>query len=211
MIRTRLAAAAAGLLAAGTVMFAAAPAFATTPLTGCTASLTPPPQYKAPCLPTVATSGSTITITLPGVGQVVLTLNADGTINTTGTPPVPTGSGAFTPGTVKVSPDGTHITVTFSNTATPPEKYVIKAKVVQTNPAVAGGPPGFIVTAKAAPVKQHHKEDQEGDHDDDDGGQQGHGPAVPALMGAGGHGSWSGSGDHHHSSGGDGNSQGGGD
>jgi len=42
MIRTRLVAVAAGVLASGTVMFAAAPAFATTPLTGCTPAASAP-------------------------------------------------------------------------------------------------------------------------------------------------------------------------
>ena len=213
MIRSRLAAAAAGLLVSGTVMFAAAPAFATTPLTGCTPAAAAP-LYTSTCLPVVSpTAPGAVTVTLPGVGTLTFTVKPDGTIDTTGTPPVATATGAnFSAGTPQVSQDGTHVSVTFVNAANPVQKYVVRAKVSQTNPTTVGGAPGLIVTAKAGVAGQgEHKKghsDQEGDNDHDDGANQGQGPALTALTS---HGSWSGgAGGHQHSQGGDGNSQGGG-
>ena len=205
MIRTRLAAVAAGLLACGTVMFAAAPAFATTPLTGCTPAASAP-LYTTTCLPAVSggTAAGPVTVTLPGVGTLTFTLKADGTIDPTVIPTATATGANFSAGTPVVSPDGTHVSVTFVNAANPVQKYVIKAKVSQTNPTTVGGAPGFIVTAKAGPPT-HHKSDHEGDKDDDD--QGGHNSA--SLTNHQDHESSSGS-QHEHSDGGDGNSQGGG-
>jgi hypothetical protein len=208
MIRTRLAAVAAGVLASGTVMFAAAPAFATTPLTGCTPAASAP-LYTTTCLPVVTggTSAGAVTVNLPGVGTLTFTLKADGTIDPTVIPTATATGANFSAGTPVVSPDGTHISVTFVNAANPVQKYVIKAKVSQTNPTTVGGAPGFIVTAHAGP-QTHHKSDQEGDKDDDDQGGKG-GAALTSANTHQDHESSSGS-QHEDSGGGDGNSQGGG-
>ena len=218
MIRTRLAAAAAGLLVSGTVMFAAAPAFATTPptpLTGCTQAASAP-LYTATCLPAVSggTSAGAVTITLPGVGTLTFTLKADGTIDPTTALGTATGTN-FSAGTATVSPDGTHVSVTFINAANPVQKYVVRAKVVQTNPTTVGGAPGFMVTSKAGPAGMHdHKnkghEDQEGDNDHDDN-NQGQAPLLQSSTNHGDHGSWTGgSGGQQQSGGGGDHSEGGG-
>jgi hypothetical protein len=206
MIRTRLAAVAAGVLASGTVMFAAAPAFATTPLTGCTPAASAP-LYTSTCLPAVSggTGAGMVTVTLPGVGTLSFTLKGDGTIDPAVTPTATATGVNFSAGTPVVSPDGTHVTVTFINAANPVQKYVIRAKVSQTNPTTVGGAPGFIVTAKAGPT-HHEGDDQEGDSDED--GNGGHNSLTGANTHQD-HESTSGS-DHEHSDGEDGNSQGGG-
>ena len=209
MIRTRLVAVAAGVLASGTVMFAAAPAFATTPLTGCTPAASAP-LYTTPGLPVVTggTSAGAVTVMLPGVGTLSFSLTGTGTVDPSVMPTATAVAGSnFSAGTPVVSNDGTHISVTFINLAKPTQKYVISAKVSQTNPTTVGGAPGFIVTAKAGP-SSHHKSDQEGDKDDDDQGGQG-GAALTAQNNHQDHESSSGS-QHEHSDGGDGNSQGGG-
>src|SRR5579864_8109361 len=112
MIRSRLAAGAAGLLVVGTVMLAAGPAVANTPTPPplCAAAASAP-LYTATCTPTVAgTAPGAMTVTLPGVGTLSFTVKADGTIDTTATPPTATATGAnFTAGTPHVSDDGTHI------------------------------------------------------------------------------------------------------
>src|ERR1700730_3603741 len=128
MIRSRLAAAAAGLLAAGMVMLAAGPAMAdtgmdptssSTSLPLCAAATSPPPLYTAKCAPGVGgTAPGVITVTLARVGTLTFTVKADGTIDTTGTPPKATNlpnTNNFTAGTPTVSSDGTHVTVTFFN------------------------------------------------------------------------------------------------
>jgi hypothetical protein len=173
MIRSRLAAAAAGLLAAGTVMFAAAPAFATTPptpLPACTPAATAP-LYTAKCLPAVGgTAPGAITVTLPGVGTLDFTVKADGTVDPATVMATATGTN-FTAGTPHVSSDGTHVSVTFTNAATPAQHYFVKAKVIQTNPTTVGGAPGFLVIAKAGPVSHHHHHHHHSDHDShSDGG-----------------------------------------
>jgi hypothetical protein len=207
MIRTRLAALAAGLLVSGTVMFAAAPAFATSPLPGC-GTVAGAPPYTSACLPTVSggTSAGAVMITLPGVGTLSFNLDNNGIV-------VPGSASAtnigvnFSHTTPQVSQDGTHVTVTFINPANPVQKYVIKAKVVQTNPAADAANPGFMVTAKATPKSPHH--DEQGDNEQGDNEQGEHedggkgGGNAPVLQPVAAH-----QGDH--SGGEDGNSQGGG-
>jgi uncharacterized membrane protein YgcG len=216
MIRTRLAALAAGLLASGAVMFAAAPAFATTPLTACTPAAAAP-LYTSACLPAVAggTSAGAVTITVPGVGTVSLTLTSGGTFDPTTATATATGAN-FSAGTPVVSPNGTHVTVTFINAANPAQKYVVKAKVVQTNPTTVGGAAGTVVTSKlVVPGMHDHKNkghDQEGDGDhDDDNNNQGQAPLLQSSTNHGDHGSWtSGSGGQQQSGGGGHHSDGGG-
>jgi hypothetical protein len=216
MTRSRLAALAAGLLAAGTVTFAAASAFATSPaalLPGCNQA-PPPPLYTAECLPAV--SGpvpGAVTVTLPGVGTLEFTVKADGTIDPAVVPvATPTGVN-FTASTPEVSSDGTQISVTFTNAADPVQKYVVRAKVSQTNPPAVGAPPGFIVTAKAAPAGEHENEQGDNDQGDNEQGDHEDGGKAPALQPVAAphddHESSSG-GDHEQSDGQDGNSQGGG-
>jgi hypothetical protein len=184
MIRSRLAAGAAGLLAAGTVMFAAAPAFATTPVPACTPAGSAP-LYTAECLPVVAgTPPGAITVTLPGVGTLTFTVKADGTIDATTAAATATGAN-FSAGTPVVSQDGTHVSVTFINAATPVQKIEVRAKVIQTNPTTVGGQPGFAVVSKARPASQgddneQGDENEQGDHEDG-------GKGAPAVQPAGTH------------------------
>ena len=97
MIRSRLAAAAAGLLAAGMVMLAAGPAMADTGMPTTTSTSLPlcaaaktGPLYTAKCAPGVLNTPPLVTLTLPGVGTLSFTIKTDGTIDTTSTPPKPT-------------------------------------------------------------------------------------------------------------------------
>jgi hypothetical protein len=161
------------------VMLAAGPAMADTGMSTTTSSLplcvagSTDPLYNAACAPGVANSAGAVTLTLPGVGTLSFTIKADGTIDTTGTTPKSTATGTnFTAGTPKVSSDGTHITVTFINAATPTQTYTIKAKVVPpTSVAGAATTGAATVVAVAKPARNHDDQNEaketETDKDDD--------------------------------------------
>jgi hypothetical protein len=184
MLKTRLAAAAAGLLLAGAVLSVAGPAFAdgtttsvpdpTTALAPCTTNTTAP-LYTAKCAPTVSgTIGGAITVTLPGVGSITFNTTAAGVIDTSTQPSVSVIGQNFSAGTPKISADGTRITVEFVNIASPQQHYAISVKIapptsgtVPTLKAVAG-PNG---RGKHHPRPDVHKAkhpDPEGDNDADD-------------------------------------------
>jgi len=187
MIRSRLAAVAAGLLAAGTVTFAAAPAFATTPLPACTPNASAP-LYTAECLPVVAgTPPGAMTVTLPGVGTLTFTVKADGTIDPTTAMATAAAGSNFSAGTPVVSQDGTHVSVTFVNAAAPTQTYVVKAKVIQTNPTTVGGPPGFAVVAKARPAGEGDDNEQGDQNENEQGDHEDGGKSTPAVQPAGTH------------------------
>ena len=192
MIRTRLAAAAAGVLAAGTVLAIAAPAMALAPLPpDCTvahAAATPPPQYTAPCTPTVTgtnpipAGGGSVTLTVPGVASIVINVDNAGNV----TVPTITPTAPFVQGTLTVNNETGLVSITFSNTGAAgvvkPETYVIKAKVSRLP-----GAAGYAVQTIAKPVS-HHKHDDEGKGDDkqgDDDSQGGNGGAQGWSGGAG--------------------------
>jgi hypothetical protein len=186
MIRSRLAAVAAGLLAAGTVTFAAAPAFATTPLPACTPAASAP-LYTAPCLPVVTgTNPGPFTVTLPGVGTLMFSLKPDGTIDPTSVTPNATGAN-FTATTPVVSEDGMHVSVTFINAANPVQKYEVRAKVIQTNPTTVGGAPGFAVVSKARPAGEGDDNEQGDENENEQGDHEDGGKGAPAVQPAGTH------------------------
>jgi hypothetical protein len=159
------------------VMLAAGPAMADTGMPTTTSSSLPlcaqaltPPLYSANCAPGVANVSGAVTLTLPGVGTLSFTIKADGTIDTTGTPPKSTATGSnFTAGTPKVSSDGTHISVTFFNAATPTQTYTVKAKV--SPPTSAGGAATVIAVAKPAGHQDDQNEAKESESESDDDGQ----------------------------------------
>jgi hypothetical protein len=192
MIKSRLAAAAAGVLAAGATLAIAAPAMALNPLPPtCVANASPPPQYSAPCTPVVSPSPpvlpGTVTLTMPGVGSIMINVDSSGNV-TVPTPPSP--QGQFKVGVLTVNNNTGVVSVTFTNKGAAgvvnPETYVIKAKVS----ALPGG--GFAVTkAIAKPVGHHHHDDEgQGDDkqgdDDSQGGAGGHDAALAGVGGAGG-------------------------
>ena len=218
MIRSRLAAAAAGLLAAGMVMLAAGPAMADTGMSTTTSSSLPlcspattAPLYSAACAPGAANVSGAVTLTLPGVGTLSFTIKADGTIDTTSTKSTATGSN-FTAGTPKVSSDGTHITVTFINAAAPTQTYTIKAKVVPPT-SVAGaattGAATVIAVAKPAGHQDDQNEAKETETDKDDDSQSTSSTTLTLTStGHDDHESSTGAA-HEHQSGGQGSSKGG--
>ncbi len=167
MIRSRLAVAAVGVLAAGTVLAVAGPAMALPTLPKlCAASTTPPPQYTAPCTPTVAgtnpipVGGGSVTLTLPGVGSITITVDATGNL----TAPTVTPTAPFAMGTLTVNNNTGLVSVTFTNKASvlppgvKPETYVIKARVSQLP-----GTAGFAVQTVAKPVTRHKGHPTQGD------------------------------------------------
>lgn len=192
MARTRIAAAAAALLIAGGVLSVAGPAFAdatTTTSTSTTSTLAPctpassAPLYTARCAPTVVNSSGTVTVTLPGVGSITFTVNPDGTVNTSTAPSVSVIGNNFSAGTPKVSVDGTHISVSFVNIASPAQHYNIKVKL--SPPTSQGADVGINATAGPNTHKGHHHGD-EGDHDgnkgdDHDADEQGQNNNVAPL------------------------------
>jgi uncharacterized membrane protein YgcG len=207
MIRSRLAAAAVGVLAAGTVLAIAAPAMALSPLPpDCTvahAAATPPPQYTAPCTPTVTgtnpipSGGGSVTLMVPGVASIVINVDNAGNV----TVPTITPAAPFVQGTLTVNNTTGLVSITFTNKGAAgvvkPETYVIKAKVSRLP-----GAAGFAVQTIAKPVT-HHKDDhgkgddREGDDDSQGGpggGQGWSGGAGPASF-TGGHGHGGGGGD----------------
>lgn len=171
MIRSRLAGVAVVVLAAGTMLAIAAPAIALPALPStCVAGAMPPPQYTAPCTPTVTgtnpipSGGGSVTLTLPGVGSIVITVDATGNL----TAPTVTPMAPFKMGTLKVNNDTGLVSVTFTNKGAPlpagvkPETYVIKAKVSQLP-----GTAGYAVQTIAKPVARHKDdEDSEGNNSD---------------------------------------------
>jgi len=220
MIRSRLAAAAAGLLAAGMVMLAAGPAMADTGMTTTSTSLplcapaSTAPLYSANCAPGVANVSGAVTLTLPGVGTLSFTIKADGTIDTAGTLPTSAATGAnFTAGTPKVSSDGTHISVTFINAATPTQTYTVKAKVSPpmsvSGASTVSGAATVIAVAKPAGHQDDQNEAKETETGDDDGGQSTSSTALTLTStGHDDHESSTGA-QHEHQSGGQGSSKGG--
>ena len=210
MLKTRLAAAAGAVLLAGAVLSVAGPAFAdpTTTSTSTTlAQCTPAPSaplYTARCAPMVdtATAGQ-VTVTLPGVGSITFAVNPDGTVNTATIPSVSMLGKNFSVGTPKVSADGTHISISFVNIASPVQRYSIKVKL--SPPTSVGGPPTVNAVAGPNNKKGHHK--GHGDHNankddaDDQGGQGNIHPAPNAPLGQA---PWQGQGPGHgHGGGGD--------
>jgi len=191
MIKSRLAAVAAGLVAAGAVLVAAGPAFATTPPTpppACpTTAPTSTPLYTAKCTITPAASdnaalGSTM-VTLPGVGSLYFTLTSTGTIDTT---KVVTGLGAtgttFTPVVTHVNPGGTSASVTFVSPATATTKKQVYTVQVKLTPA--SGTTAATIVATGGPGRGHrHHGGGDGDHDEH-GAWSGAGTGGPG--GAGG-------------------------
>jgi hypothetical protein len=186
MIRSRLGAAAAGLLAAGMVILAAGPAMASTGLDPTTTSTTlapcaaasSAPLYTAKCAPQVtgAAPGGTV-VTLPGVGTLSFTVKPDGTIDTsTANMPTATATGAnFSAGTPMVSSDGTHVTVVFINAATPTQKYVIRAKVSPPTSVVGAAATGTpTLSVVAGPASHHHHQGDHSDHESSTGAQHEH-------------------------------------
>jgi hypothetical protein len=180
MIKSRLAAAAVGLVAAGSVLSVAGPALATTPPTpppACPATApTTPPLYTAKCTITPAAAsdnaalGST-QVTLPGVGSLYFTLTSTGTIDLTKgvTGLGATGTG-FVPVVTKVSPGGTSASVTFVSPATGTTKKQVYTIQVKLTPS--SGTTAAKIVAVGGPGHGHHH------HGGDEGG----------------HGAWSGAG-----------------
>ncbi len=203
MIKSRLAAVTIGVLAAGTTLGMAAPAMALAPLPPtCAASTTPPPLYSAPCTPTVTgtnpipAGGGSVTLTLPGVGSIVITVDKSGNL----TAPTVTPTAPFAMGTLTVNNTTGLVSVTFTNKASvapgvKPETYAIKAKVI----ALPGSPGGFAVRAVAKPVTHHKHHGDEGNGDDKQGDNDSQGPpggANASLTAT--------TGGHSHGGGGDG-------
>jgi len=144
-------------LAAGVALAMATSAFAngTKPSPTPCASSAP---ITAPCVPTVGQSGSTYTITLPGIGTVTFTVDQT-TGKVTGTP-ITSGLGAGYTATIKVDKDTDRITVVFTNTD--PTKSVVL--VVRAKPGANGAIP--VVKAKVKAV--HHDDDESGTDNDSD-------------------------------------------
>jgi hypothetical protein len=99
-------------------------------------------------------------VTLPGVGTLGFTVEADGTVDPTTLMATAMGTN-FTAGTPHVSSDGTHVSMEFTNAAAPTQHHFVKAKVIQTKPTTVGNAPGFLVIAKAGPVSHHHHSDHD--------------------------------------------------
>ena len=209
MIRSRLAAAAVGLVAAGSVLGVVGPAFATTgsaspatpptPPPACpTTAPTTPPLYTAKCTIKVVPGTSdnsalgTTQITLPGVGSLYVTLTTTGTIDLT--KPV-TGLGAtgtgFVPVVTRVNPGGTSASVTFVSPATATTKKQVYTIQVKLTPAA--GTTAATIVAVGGPGRGHHRHG--GDHDGHGAwsGAGGAGGVKPVAALSGG-GSWTGGG-----------------
>jgi hypothetical protein len=191
MIRSRFAAAAVGVLAAGTLLAIAAPAMAvpTAPAACPTPSATPP-LYTAKCsvTPTAGPGAMSYTVTVPGVGSVVLTLTPTGTLDTS-TAPLIQGQGTFEVKSLKVNNAGSEMSVTFvapavttTTPGTPKQVYTVNIKVT---PGVGTAAP--TVAAVVSPRADHHgnhdghdgKDGKEGKDGDDDGAPPAGPPASP--------------------------------
>jgi hypothetical protein len=206
MIRTRLVAAAVGVLAAGTVLAIAAPAMALPTLPPlCAASATPPPLYTARCTPTVTganpipAGGGSVTLTLPGVGSIMITVDGSGNL----TAPTVTAQGLFAMGTLSVNNNTGLVSVTFTNKAAvlPPgvkaETYAIRAKVSP----LPGSPGGFAVQAIAKPVTREKDDEGKGDDQGHHDSESSSGGAHEQALLTAGHG-------HSHGGGGGGGGRG---
>ncbi len=116
-----------------------------------------------PCAATVnppASAGAPYTITLPGIGTLNVTVDANGKITGATVSDLAPGVTASTP---TVDSDGDKVSVTFTTAAGQIVKLTVKAKP----PTTAGGSP--TVTAKASDRHRHHdhEEDADGDHHGD--------------------------------------------
>ena len=174
-----------GLVAATTLaVVLAAPAAATgtptpgptpTPLADCT---TPP--VTTPCTPGVTTAGGVWTLTLPGVGSLVFTV--DPTTNQIVSASVMGVATAFNASLASVDGEDGKVSATFTSKTDPTQVFTIVAKVHE--PATAGGAPTVTAVVKSA-EKEDDKDDDKndknkvgdehrvggGDHGADHGGQ----------------------------------------
>jgi hypothetical protein len=156
-------------LAAGVALAMATSAFANgskpTP-SPCTTPLT------TPCAATVVHgTGTSYTITLPGIGTLNFTVDQT-TGKVIGTPTT-TGLGANYTATIKVDKDTDRISVVFTNSVDPTKTVQV---VVKTKPGPTGQPP--VVTAKVKAVHHDDENETETEHDGDSsnhGGSSGSG------------------------------------
>ena len=151
-------------VAAGVALAMATSAFANgskpTP-SPCTTPLTPP------CAATVVHgTGTSYTITLPGIGTVNFMVDQT-TGKVIGTPTT-SGLGTNYTATIKVDKDTDRISVVFTNSVDPTKSVQV---VVKTKPGPTGQPP--VVTAKVKTV--HHDDDENETETEHDGGGSSHG------------------------------------
>lgn len=157
--------------AAALAVVIAAPAAATgtpspestpTLLSDCTATL----PLKTPCSPLITpptAAGGSWTLTLPGVGSLVFTV--DPITNQIVSASISGVDVAFTATAFTVGGDSNQVGATFTNVADPTQVYTINARVQP--PTTAGGTP--IVSAT---VTSPEKEEQDDAHDKDHENEQ---------------------------------------
>jgi hypothetical protein len=143
-------------LAAGVGLAMATGAFANGAKPSPTPCATTAP-ITAPCVPNVTNTGSSYTITLPGIGTLNFTVDQT-TGKVTGTPTT-SGLGANYTATIKVDKDTDRIVVVFTNSADP-------TKSVTLNVKARPGPNGAAPVVKAK-VKRVHRDDDADETEND--------------------------------------------
>jgi hypothetical protein len=143
-----VAAAAAGLLTAIPAM--ADESASMTPLVACDSSLT------VPCSADVTGPGSAMdyTVTLPGVGTILVTLDASGTIMTAVVSPL-TG---FTASPAEISEEGNHVSFTLTSTTGPTKVLEVSIKAT---PSATGGTPTVTAKVKAGETENETETETE--------------------------------------------------